>query len=65
MTELVAIGALDKTDAFVENDVSPELLSSFNIKIRHRASFYQEMLSPLKERGRDDLVQTIKRMLAD
>jgi len=65
MTELVAIGALDKTDAFVENDVSPELLSSFNIKIRHRAPFYQEMLSPLKERGRDDLVQTIKSMLAD
>ena len=65
MTELVAIGALDKTRAFVENDVSPELLSSFNIKIRHRASFYQEMLSPLKERGRDDLVRTIKRMLQD
>ena len=65
MTELVAIGALDKTDAFVENDVSPELLSSFNIKIRHRAPFYHEMLSPLKERGRDDLVRTIKSMLAD
>jgi hypothetical protein len=64
MTELVALGALDKTRAFVENDVSPELLSSYNIMIRHRASFYQEMLPLLKERGRDDLVQTIKRMLA-
>lgn len=65
MTDLVAIGALDKTKAFVENDVSPELLSSFNIKIRHREPFYREMLSPLKERGRDDLVQTIKSMLAN
>jgi len=63
MTELVAIGALNKTHAFVENDVSTELLSSFNITIRHRASFYQEMLPFLKERGRDDLVRTIKRML--
>jgi len=65
MTELVAIGALDKTRAFVENDVSPELLSSFDITIRHRASFYEEMLLPLKERGRDDLVKTIKNMLVD
>ena len=65
MTELVAIGALDKTRAFVENDVSPELLSSYNIKIRHRAPFYQEMLPFLKERGRDDLVRTITRMLQD
>jgi hypothetical protein len=64
MTELVAIGALDKTNAFVENDVSPELLSSVNILIRHRAPFYQEMLSPLRERGRGDLVHTIKSMLA-
>jgi hypothetical protein len=63
MTELVAIGALDKTRAFVEDDVTPDLLSSFNILIRHRASFYREMLAPLKERGRDDLVQTIKKML--
>jgi len=64
MTELVAIGALDKTRAFIEDDVTPELLSRFNILIRHRASFYQEMLAPLQERGRGDLVQTIKKMLA-
>jgi len=65
MTELVAIGALDKTHAFVGNDVSPELFSRFKITIRHRAPFYQEMLPFLKERGRDDLVRTIKRMLND
>jgi len=65
MTELIAIGALDKTHAFVENDVSPELFSGFKITIRHRAPFYQEMLPFLKERGRDDLVRTITRMLQD
>jgi hypothetical protein len=63
MTELVSIGALHKTTAFVENDVSPELLSVFDITIRHRAPFYEVMLPLLKERGRDDLVLTIKDML--
>ena len=65
MIELLAIAALDKTKAFVENDVTPELLAQFDITIRHRDSFYREMLSPLKKQGWDDLVNTIKKMLAD
>ena len=65
MTELVAIGALEKTHAFVENDVSPELFSHFKITIRHREPFYREILPLLKERGRDDLVRTITGMLND
>jgi hypothetical protein len=65
MTELVAIGALEKTHAFVENDVSPELFSHFKITIRHREPFYRDILPLLKERGRDDLVQTITEMLQD
>jgi hypothetical protein len=64
MAELIAIGALHKTKAFVEDDLSPQLLESFNIRIRHREPFYEEMLKPLKEMGRDDLAQTIERMLA-
>jgi len=60
MTELVSIGALHKTGAFVENDISPEFFSGFDITIRHRAPFYEAMLPLLKERGRDDLVKTIK-----
>ncbi len=63
MTELVAIGALDKTNAFVENDITPEQLAQFNITIRHRDSFYRDMLAPLKKQGREDLVQTINSML--
>jgi hypothetical protein len=65
MTALVAMDALDKTTAFMENDVTPEQLSNFDITIRHRDSFYRELLSPLKKVGRDDLVRTIKKMLAD
>ena len=65
MTELIAIGALDKTRAFNENDVTPELFSHFKITIRHRAPFYEEMLPLLKQRERDDLVRTITKMLQD
>lgn len=64
MAALVAIGALDKTKAFAENDVSPEQLSIFDITIRHRDSFYREILSLLEKQGREDLVHTIKKMLA-
>jgi hypothetical protein len=63
MTELLAIGVLQKTNAFVEHDVSPELFAGFDITIRHRAPFYEALLPLLEARGRDDLVQTIKRML--
>lgn len=65
MTELLAIDALDKTKAFIENDVTSEQLEQFDITIRHRDSFYREMLSLLEKQGRDDLVNTIKKMLPD
>lgn len=64
MTELVALGKLDKTRAFEEDDVSSELLSSFSIRIRHREPFYEAMLPLLEARGRKDLVRTIRMMLA-
>jgi len=63
MTALVAIGALDKTKAFIENDVSPDLFSGFEINIRHRDPFYEEIIPFLKKMGRNDLVETIKKKL--
>lgn len=63
MLGLKAIDALDKTPAFIENDVSPDLLSGFSITIRHREPFYRELLEPLKACGRDDLVRVIKSKL--
>ena len=64
MLGLLAIGALEKTEAFVENDVSPDLLSGFKITIRHRESFYRELLEPLKARGFNNLVHVIKSKLS-
>ena len=63
MTALVAIGALDKTKAFIENDVSSDLFSGFAINIRHRDPFYEEIIPFLKKMGRNDLVETIKKKL--
>jgi hypothetical protein len=65
MIGLLAIDALHKTKAFVEDDVTPEMLSAFNIKIRHRPPFYRELLPLLRERGRDDLVKTIEKKLSE
>jgi hypothetical protein len=60
MLEFLAINELHKTTAFEENDVSPELLSAFSIRIRDREPFYQEILPLLKDQGRDDLVEAIE-----
>lgn len=65
MTGLVAIGRLADSRAFVENDVSPEMLDPFKITIRHREPFYFEMLEPLKTAGRTDLVAKIEKKLHD
>ncbi|MGM0643872.1 MAG: hypothetical protein ACQETC_08870 [Thermodesulfobacteriota bacterium] len=65
MTGLVAAGALEKSEAFVENDVAPDLFDAFKITIRHREPFYEELLPFLRERGRDDLVDVIEGKLAE
>lgn len=62
-TELVALGLLDKTRAFVENDVTPEELLKYDITIRGRDVFYRDMIRPLTDRGRLDLVQAIRQAL--
>ncbi|MEW5908603.1 MAG: hypothetical protein AB1659_02255 [Thermodesulfobacteriota bacterium] len=63
MLELLAVGVLHKTDAFVEKDVFPEHLSAFSIRIRERESFYREILPLLAEKGRKDLVEKIEEKL--
>jgi hypothetical protein len=64
MTGLVAIDALHKTEAFVENDVTPEMFDAFKINIRHRQPFYLELLPELKKQGRMDLVDIITQKLS-
>lgn len=65
MLGFLGLGVLAQTHAFVENDVTPDLLAPFKITIRHRPPFYQELLQPLQARGRDDLVELIRRKLAE
>ena len=65
MTGLVAAGALERCDAFVENDVALDLFNAFKITIRHREPFYEELLPHLREKGRDDIVQVIKTKLSE
>ena len=65
MAGLVAIDRLHRTRAFVEDDLEPELLAGFNIRIRVREPFYEELIPLLKERGRHDLVETLNKMLGN
>jgi hypothetical protein len=65
MTGLVAIDALHKTRAFVEDNVFPESFEGFKITIRHREPFYRELLAPLRHKGRHDLVETIEKKLEE
>ncbi|WDP92616.1 MAG: hypothetical protein HUN04_23990 [Desulfobacter sp.] len=63
MTELTALGLLDRTRAFAADDVRPEDISQYDITIRERPPFYRPMVPLLRERGRDDLADTIERKL--
>lgn len=65
MLELEALGLLDQTHAFADDAVDPEWLDAFSITIRVREPFYQELITPLRRRGRDDLAVKIERKLAE
>lgn len=64
MTELTALGLLHKTDAFVEDEITPEHISRFDITIRNRPPFYKPLIPLLKEQGRDDLAKAIETQLS-
>ena len=63
MTGLVAVDALQKSKAFIENEVTPSMFEPFKINIRHRGPFYEELLPLLQKKSRTDLVDTIKNRL--
>ena len=67
MLELLAAGALEKTDAFPLDDVSAELVSKVHIK---KPDFdytvegdYLELIPTLREKGRHDLVDAIENVV--
>lgn len=65
MLELEALGLLDKTRAFEEDAVDPAWLDAFSITIRVREPFYEELIAPLRARGRGDLAEKIEAKLQD
>jgi hypothetical protein len=63
MTELTALGLLPKTKAFVENEITPDHISRFDITIRVRPPFYTPLIPLLKKEKRDDLASAIEKQL--
>jgi hypothetical protein len=66
MLMLVALGALDQTCSFPTDDVSEELVrTAVRIRDSSYVHYYQELIVPLAERGRHDLVRAVERKIAE
>lgn len=65
MLALLASGVLDRTRAFPEQDVSPELiLEAATVDDASVETCWRDLIAPLTEKGRHDLVRAIERRLA-
>jgi hypothetical protein len=65
MLTLLILGVLDQTRAFPRDDIPEELLfARARPKTPYQASSYQELIAPLAEMGRHDLVRAIEQRLA-
>jgi hypothetical protein len=65
MLQLLAVGGLAKCSAFPTNDISPELLSSIRIGGKYQDAWYRDLIEPLTELGRHDLVEVIESKRSD
>lgn len=64
MTALTALGMLDKTVTFREKDVSKQLLlDTCYLTHAYQEYCYLELIEPLKQIGRDDLVEAIEKII--
>jgi hypothetical protein len=60
MLGLLILGKLTEADAFMENDVTPEMINNIPIATEAKAIFLQSLIQPLENIGRQDLVQATK-----
>jgi hypothetical protein len=60
MLELLACDALNKTSAFPAKDVRSEMLDGIRLSEKYQDLWYEELIAPLTERGRGDLVEVIQ-----
>lgn len=65
MLALVALNSLDKTTAFPYNDLDKKILQSYLKLSRTTFPLYTELIQPLLEKGRYDLVRVIERKLSE
>ena len=65
MTEFLALGLLKQIPTFPEQDVSPELLLN-SCKVNHiyDRHCYQELIEPLSQIGRQDLVNSLEQIIS-
>ena len=63
MLALLALGVLEKTGAFPEHDVTQELLNRAVRLAPNTVPLYGELISPLKEIDRHDLVRAIEKKI--
>ncbi len=63
MTALLALGKLRDCRAFPKRDVTPDMLDDLGMSTNYTLACYEELLSPLRERGREDLVKVIERKI--
>jgi hypothetical protein len=63
MLELEALGLLHQTRAFADDAVDPDWLDAFSITIQVREPFYEALIEPLRQRGREDLARKIESKL--
>ena len=65
MLALVASGVLEKTEVFPVRDVNEELVMTAVKLAPNTFPLYGELMTPLEEKGRLDLVRAIKLKIAE
>ncbi|HPA15945.1 MAG TPA: hypothetical protein PKV75_11850 [Desulfobacterales bacterium] len=64
MLALIALGALEKTRAFAENDINDKSVMAYAEIHADTLPYYSELLAPLEARGRYDLARAIRLKIA-
>lgn len=63
MLEFPVCDQLTNTQAFPQNEVTPDMLKSIHIRSNVEVEYFVELISPLEQMGRADLAAIIKRKL--
>jgi hypothetical protein len=64
MLGLVSLDVLSRASSFPEADISPSTVTSVTINDPYVESCYRDLLVPLRNKGRDDLVRAVSSVLA-